>query len=34
MIDLIVELSRYGFVILIALYTFLCFSVLRKKDQN
>ena len=34
MIDLIVELSRYVFIILIAMYTFLCFSVLRKKDQE
>ena len=34
MIDLIVELSRYAFIILIAMYTFLSFSVLRKKNQE
>ena len=34
MISLIVELSRYVFIILIAMYTFLCFSVLRKKNQE
>lgn len=34
MLNLIVELSKYAFIIFIALYTFLCFSVLRKKDQE
>jgi cell division protein FtsW (lipid II flippase) len=34
MTNLIVELSKYAFIILIALYTFLSFSVLKKKDQN
>ena len=31
---MIVELSRYAFIILIAMYTFLSFSVLRKKNQE
>lgn len=34
MTNLVVELSKYAFVILIALYTFLCFSVLKKKDPG
>ena len=34
MINLIVELSRYVFILFIAMYTFLCYSVLRKKNQE
>ncbi len=34
MTNLIVELSKYAFIILIALYTFLCFSVLKKKQES
>lgn len=34
MMNLTVELANYAFVILIALYTSLCFSVLRKKNQD
>lgn len=32
MTNLIVELSKYGLIILISLYTLLCFSVLKKKN--
>ncbi len=34
MTNLIVELSKYALIILIAMYTFLCFSVLKKKQQE
>lgn len=34
MTNLIIELSKYAFIILIALYTFLSFSVLKKRDQE
>ncbi len=34
MMNLTIELANYAFVILIALYTSLCFSVLRKKNQE
>lgn len=34
MTNLIVELSKYALIILIALYTFLCFSVLKKKNPE
>lgn len=34
MTSLIVELSKYAFAILLAMYTFLCFSVLKKKNQE
>lgn len=34
MTNLIVELSKYALIILIALYTFLCFSVLKKKHTE
>jgi len=34
MTHLIVELSKYAFAILLALYTLLCFSVLKKKNQE
>jgi len=34
MTNLIVELSKYAFILFIAMYTFLCFSVLRRKSQE
>ena len=34
MTNLIVELSKFAFIILIALYTLLSFSVLKKKNQG
>ena len=34
MTNLIVELSKYAFIILMALYTYLCFSVLKKKQEG
>ena len=34
MTNLIVELSKFAFAIFIAMYTFLCFSVLKKKNQD
>ena len=34
MMNLTIELANYAFVILIALYTSLCFSVLKKKNQE
>ena len=34
MVFLITDLSKYAFIILIALYTFLSYSVLRKRDQE
>lgn len=34
MTNLIVELSKYGLTILIALYTLLCFSILKKKNEG
>lgn len=34
MTNVIVELSKYALIILIALYTFLCFSVLKKTNQE
>ena len=34
MVFLITDLSKYAFIILIALYTSLCYSVLKKRDQE
>ena len=34
MTNLIVELSKFAFAIFIAMYTVLCFSVLKKKNQD
>ena len=34
MTSLIVELSKFVFILFIAMYTFLSFSVLRKKNQE
>ncbi len=34
MTNLIIELSKFVFIILIAIYTYLCFSVMKKKNQG
>ena len=34
MTNLIIELSKFAFIILIAMYTLLSFSVLKKKNQG
>lgn len=34
MLDLIIELSKYIFVILIAMYTYYCFRIISKRDES